>query len=224
VLEQFDGYALLPDRVITARDANGRPVMEPDVRERADALACFDDRLIKEGDVVLIHDVLPDAYDRDQQRRDLAFYLPRTTMESSLSATPYAVVAARLGQAEEARALMMLSAGFNLDYWPRTNYRNGVHLAAFGGAWRVLCQGFLGQRYSDACLDLEPAPLPPTFGAIRMRLTWRGSPAELRYDGDRLVIAVAPDAAAPLRVRLRLASGVVVTPIAPGAATTVEVR
>src|SRR6185503_8352975 len=121
VLEQFEGYSTLPDAVVHERDQNGRPIMDAGTRKAADGLECFANRLIKEGDVVLLHDLLPDAFDTEQHRRDFAFYEPRTTMESSLAAVPYALVAARLGDAAAAARLFALSVGYNLDYQPRQN-------------------------------------------------------------------------------------------------------
>ncbi len=182
VLEQFDGYAELPDACLDAFDLAGRPVMKAADAEAAAKLKPFENRIIKEADVILLHDVLPGRFDAAQHKRDFDFYEPRTTMESSLSAAPYGVVAARLGEAEAAYRLFMLSAGYNLDYRPRENYGNGIHLAAGAGAWRILVQGFLGQTFTDACLDLTPRPLPKRFGAIVVRLVWRSAALRLRLE------------------------------------------
>ncbi|HEU0097458.1 MAG TPA: hypothetical protein VFQ67_01660 [Allosphingosinicella sp.] len=220
VLEQFDGYAALEDELVEAWDANGRPAMTCDMRRRSDSLACFSTRLIKEGDVVLVHDVLPELYPVDQQRRDFDFYHPRTTMESSLAATPYAVVAARLDKAELARRLLMLSAGFNIDYRPRADYRNGIHLAAAGGAWRTVWQGFLGQIFSDDRLDLSPRVLPVGIRAIRARGCWHGTRFVLRRDQASLLIRVDEDSVDPLRLRVRLVAGVEEAEVQPGGVTT----
>lgn len=221
-LAQFDGYEELPDAQITSRDANGRPVMTPEIRAAADDLLNFDSKLIKEGDVVFVHDLLPQLFPAEQHRRDFDFYYPRTTMESSLSATPYAIVAARLGLAGLAQGLFRLTAGFNLDYQPREDYRNGIHIAACAGAWRILVAGFLGQNFSGDALDLAPHDLPPGWQALRLRLVWRGLEIGLRYDGRCLSLTPAA-AGQPVELRVTDAGGTRMFALAPGQSLSIDV-
>ncbi len=206
VIEQFDGYRDLPDVTIERRDARGRPVLEGAIAKAAAGLENFQTRVIKEADVVLLHTTLPELHDRDQQRRDLAFYEPRTTLETSLAAAPYGVLAARLGQAELAHRMFMLSAGYNVDFVPREAYRNGVHLAAGAGAWQILVQGLFGLSFAGPALHFCPQPLPESFAAVRFQITWRGASLAVWLSADRVIVDHLGDGPA-LTLRPRRADG-----------------
>lgn len=192
VLEQFSGYALLPDQRAGEPDPLGRPTLDDETASLAQALGNFSTKLIKEADVVLLHALFPDAFGDEQKALDLDFYEPRTTFESSLAASPYGIVTAMLGRPDAARRYFRLAACYNLGFEPRAGYRNGVHLAAYAGAWQVLVQGLLGVRLGEEALTFRPRPLPEVWRSLRLRLVWRGAPLGLRLTREELAIDAAP--------------------------------
>jgi trehalose/maltose hydrolase-like predicted phosphorylase len=191
-LEQFSGYALLPDQRAGEPDPIGRPTLSGEVAERAQTLKSFSTKLIKEADVVFLHALFPWAFGDEQKALDLDFYEPRTTFESSLAASPYGIVAAMLGRTATALRCFRLSACYNLGFEPRAGYRNGVHLAAYAGAWQVLVQGLLGVRLGEEVLTFRPRPLPDGWQSLRLRLVWRGVPLGLCLTREELAIDAAP--------------------------------
>jgi trehalose/maltose hydrolase-like predicted phosphorylase len=67
-----------------------------------------------------------------------------------------------------------------------------------GGVWQALVFGFAGVRPRRDALVVDPR-LPPEWGAIELRLRFRGSPLRLRIDRD----GVELDAASELDLRRR---------------------
>ena len=116
VLEQFDGYADLPDELVSA--SVKPPLVSVDVWQRSRLLENFSTKLIKEADIVLLHTIFPNEYSSEQKRRDYDYYRRRTTFESSLAASPYGIVAATLNRAEEAEQYFYLAGRYNLDFQP----------------------------------------------------------------------------------------------------------
>jgi trehalose/maltose hydrolase-like predicted phosphorylase len=64
-----------------------------------------------------------------------------------------------------------------------------------GGLWQALVFGFAGVRARNGILAVDPH-LPPDWGAIELRLRFRGHPLGLRVDRE----GVALDAASDLRL------------------------
>ncbi|MFD0427393.1 glycosyl hydrolase family 65 protein [Streptomyces zhihengii] len=139
---------------------------------------------MKQADILLLAHLLPDVFDPATLARAYDYYEPRTAHESSLSAAPHGVVAARLGRADAALAFLSRAARYNLDYTPREDYRNGLHLSAYAGAWQILVEGFLGATPVDKdTLALAPR-LPPA---------WRELTVPLAYQGRRLIVCLRRD-------------------------------
>jgi trehalose/maltose hydrolase-like predicted phosphorylase len=110
------------------------------------------------------------------------FYEPRTAHESSLSAIPYGVTAARLGRDAEASSFFLRSARYNLDYHPRGGYRNGLHLSAYAGAWQILAEGFAGLHVVDhETIGFQPR-LPNEWTALRFPVVFRGRRLTIAID------------------------------------------
>lgn len=134
-------------------------------------------RLTKQGDVVQAHAAAGLDCSLTQIARDLDYYEPLTTHDSTLSMTAFAICAAWLG--DDARAL---------DYWRRTaqvdlgnlysNTGHGLHMAAMAGSWLVLAQGYAGIRFDDGALRLTPR-CPADWPGYSLRLRWRGSLIEI---------------------------------------------
>ncbi|MEO3807451.1 glycosyl hydrolase family 65 protein [Sphaerisporangium sp. B11E5] len=181
VPSQHEGYDLLPD--CPPRPAVDGPAarLGADEAERAGRLADFPTKLIKQSDLVLLAHLLPELFDEETTRLLFDYYEPRTAHESSLSGASHGVVAARLGRTETAHAFFLRSARYNLDFLPRADYRNGLHLSAYAGAWQILVEGLLGVRV----LDQESLELRP-----RLPRAWHGVTVPLRFRDRELRIGV----------------------------------
>ncbi|MDR9390453.1 MAG: beta-phosphoglucomutase [Trueperaceae bacterium] len=134
-------------------------------------------QVLKQADVLLAHLQLGGVR-RTQRRRDEAYYLPRTSHDSSLSPFAHAIHAAWLGRPDDAAALYRATARTDLDDL-HGNTADGLHLAAMAGTWRATLEGFGGLTRHGGRLAFHPR-LPRGWEAIRARLRWRGTRLEVR--------------------------------------------
>jgi alpha,alpha-trehalose phosphorylase len=136
---------------------------------------------IKQADLVLAMHLRADAFTPEQKARNFAYYEARTVRDSSLSACTQAVLAAETGHLELAHDYLAEAALVDLQDRHR-NTRDGLHMAALGGAWMALVAGFGGMRAGAGPLAFRPQ-LPSGI----TRLTFR-----IRYRDRRLRISITP--------------------------------
>lgn len=132
----------------------------------------------KQADAVLVSTLLPHIFDLATRARMLDAYEAITVHDSTLSASAFAVAAARVGDAARA-----------FDYWRLStltdicdlfgNSGHGLHMAALAGAWNALVRGFAGMC-SDNGLSFAPIAVPE-LGDYAFAL---------RHHGCRLHVAV----------------------------------
>src|SRR5205807_8157445 len=77
-----------------------------------------------------------------------------------------------------------LTARIDLDDVTRTT-AGGLHLGAMGSLWQALVFGFGGVRALPDALLLDPH-LPETFGALEVRLRYRGATVRLELRKDEI--------------------------------------
>ncbi len=130
-------------------------------------------QVLKQADVVLAHGLLPGEAPRWQLRRDLTYYAARTTHDSSLSACAHAVAYAELGDVSTAMRFFDATARIDLDD-THGNTDHGVHVAAMGGTYLALVEGFAGLRVSDGRMSFRPR-LPERWRRYAFRVAWRGA-------------------------------------------------
>lgn len=144
---------------------------------RVHPMVLYRHRLTKQGDVVQAHVTAGLDVSLDQIRRDLDYYEPLTTHDSTLSMTAFAICASWLG--DDTRAL---------DYWRQTahvdldnrhgNSGHGLHMAAMAGSWQVLAFGYAGLRIDGDEPSLTPR-CPAGWSGYSFRFRWRGSLVEV---------------------------------------------
>lgn len=160
-------------------------------------LVIYRHQVIKQADVVLAMFLLGDAFSREQKKRNFNYYDPLTTGDSSLSACIQAIIAAEIGNLEEAvryarYAVLMDLADIG------GNMRDGCHIASMGGTWMVAVYGFAGMRDYGGRLSFDPR-LPPRLKRLRFSLIFQGqslqvdiSHTQVRYqlqEGDELTFS-----------------------------------
>jgi trehalose/maltose hydrolase-like predicted phosphorylase len=188
--EQFAGFFLLEPLVI-ADVAPRRPIAADLLlgRERTEGA-----QVLKQADVLMLHHLVPDEVAPGSLLANLDFYEPRTAHGSSLSPAIHASLLARAGRFREALRALRVAARIDLDDLTGTT-ASGLHLAAMGGLWQALAFGFAGIRPRGETLVVEPH-LPPEWGALELRLCFRGVRLRIRIDrrgvelvaGDELVL------------------------------------
>jgi trehalose/maltose hydrolase-like predicted phosphorylase len=191
--EQFAGFSRLEPLVI-ADVAPQRPIAA-DLLLGPERTAAA--QVLKQADVLMLHHLVPEEVAPGSLLANLDFYEPRTAHGSSLSPAIHASLLARAGRFREALRVLRIAARIDLDDLTRST-ASGVHLATMGGVWQALVFGFSGVRPRGDTLVVDPR-LPLEWGALELRLRFRGSPLRLRIDRS----GVELDAPAGLELQRR---------------------
>jgi alpha,alpha-trehalose phosphorylase len=148
-------------------------------------LVIYRHQVIKQADVVLAMFLLGEEFTAEQKRRNFEYYDPLTTGDSSLSASVQSIVAAEVG--DQRKALEYFFYALLIDLADVAgNVSDGVHIAACGGAWMALVQGFGGVRDHAGRLSFEPR-LPRRWErlAFQVRFCDRQIHVELTHERER---------------------------------------
>ncbi len=145
-------------------------------------LLLFRHRLCKQGDVIQALSLVGETVPLAIKRRDLAYYAPLTTHDSTLSATAFAILTAETGDDAEALAFHREAALVDLED-RHGNSHHGVHMAAMAGSWSALAMGWGGVRVVGGQLHLRPR-CPAEWQSFNLRLHWRGSLVEITVDAE----------------------------------------
>lgn len=134
-------------------------------------------QVIKQADLVQAIWWCPERFTADEVARNLDYYERRTSRDSSLSATPQAIVCAQAGHLELALAYLYESAAVDLED-VQGNADHGLHMASLAGSWLALVAGLGGYRESPDHLELWPQLLLSLDG-YRFRLLRHGVRVEV---------------------------------------------
>jgi alpha,alpha-trehalose phosphorylase len=130
-------------------------------------------QVVKQADLVLAMQRVPDAFTPEQKARNFAYYEALTVRDSSLSACSQAVMAAETGHLDLAYDYLAETALMDLADLEH-NTRDGLHIAALAGAWIVLVEGFGGMRHRPGGLPSFAPRLPPALTSLTFTLLLRG--------------------------------------------------
>jgi trehalose/maltose hydrolase-like predicted phosphorylase len=175
--EQFAGFFDLEPLVIS-QTAPRRPIaadllLSPERVARS--------QVVKQADVLMLHQLIPDEVVPGSLAANLEFYGPRTAHASSLSPGVHAALYARAGMFEDAQRMLALTARIDLDDTAAT--AGGVHIAAMGSLWQALVLGYGGARLRGDVLELDPK-LPGDWKLLDFRLRFRGAKLRVRVSAD----------------------------------------
>ncbi|RLK52563.1 glycoside hydrolase family 65 protein [Microbacterium telephonicum] len=183
-------------------------------------------QVVKQADLVLALQFAHESFTAEQTARAFAYAEELTVRDSSLSASPQSVVAARTGHLPLALAYLREAAAIDLAD-VRGDVADGLHIAALAGVWTAVVSGFGGMREGADGFDFAPRLTPPLTalsyglqvggGHLRVEIatdaatyTLTGeAPMEVRHHGERvrlapnrsrrLAIPPAPDPGPPPR-------------------------
>ena len=143
-------------------------------------LVIYRHQVLKQADVVLALLLLDDAIPQAQKQRDLAYYEPLTTHDSSLSSCIHSILFAETGDTGRAHEFFGDSARMDLDNH-HANTEFGVHIACMAGSWMSLVMGFAGVRSRPDGLHFKPQ-LPAQLPRLSFRLSYRGRVLQFTAD------------------------------------------
>jgi len=129
-------------------------------------------QVVKQADLVLAMQLIPEAFTAEQKARNFAYYEPLTVRDSSLSACTQAVIAAEVGQLDLAYDYLAEAAFMDLADVEH-NTADGLHMASLAGAWVALVGGFGGVRAHTQPLEFTPR-LPGGISGLIFRVRFLG--------------------------------------------------
>lgn len=142
-------------------------------------LVIYRHQVLKQADVVLAMVLLDQQFSPEQKARNLAYYEPLTTHDSSLSSCIHSLAYAETG--DTGKALHFLRDTLRMDLDNRHhNTEFGVHIACMAGSWLALVSGFAGMRCREDGLHFAPK-LPADWPELTFRLSWQGRLLQLRF-------------------------------------------
>ncbi|MDX3775015.1 glycosyl hydrolase family 65 protein [Chromatiaceae bacterium AAb-1] len=144
-------------------------------------LVIYRHQVLKQADVILAMFLLDQQIPPEQKKRNLAYYEPLTTHDSSLSACIHSIEFAETGDTGRAHAFFGDSARMDLDNHHH-NTEFGVHIACMAGSWMSLVMGFAGVRSREDGLHFSPQ-LPQKLPSLAFRLSYRGRVLQFSTDG-----------------------------------------
>ncbi|MCK4651898.1 MAG: glycoside hydrolase family 65 protein, partial [Methanosarcinales archaeon] len=214
MIEEFSGYFDKLDVTIEKWNERGMPIFPDAVPlERA-----HESQLVKQADVVLLLHLFNEDFPDDVKTVNLDYYDRRTTHESSLSPSIYAILCTEAGDVDRAYKYLKYALYGDL-YDNYGNVKHGIHAASLGGVWQAVVFGFAGVRIKtkgdgslDEMLTVNPK-LPENWKRLRFNLCWQGF--KLEFDiltgGVRILFRSASDdggdgagVTLPIEVRGRL--------------------
>lgn len=125
----------------------------------------------KQADTVLADILFPNGNPLEQLKRDYDFYEPITSHDSSLSRSSFAILAARIGYADEAYNFFTEAVQTDLLDLQK-NTANGIHAGNAGESWQAIIYGFAGVMNNAAVFTLQPH-LPIQWQRLAFKLTLR---------------------------------------------------
>lgn len=141
-------------------------------------------QVVKQADLVLALQFAHESFSDEETARAFAYFEELTVRDSSLSAAPQAVIAARTGHLDLALDYLREAAAVDIAD-VRGDVADGLHLAALAGVWTAVVSGFGGMKEGAGGWAFSPRVVSPmtklSFG--------------VRVDTRVLRVDVEPDAA-----------------------------
>lgn len=118
-------------------------------------LVIYRHQVLKQADVILAMFLLGEQFDKTLKQKNLSYYEPLTTHDSTLSGCIYGIVNANVGHYEQATKFLENAARMDLDNLHH-NTEYGVHTASMAGSWNTLVYGFAGMISKKGELSFKP--------------------------------------------------------------------
>jgi alpha,alpha-trehalase len=213
IISQFEGYGDLEEldwqaykdkygnieRLDRILKAEGDSPDRYKVSKQADVLMLF--YLLPPKELRRIFNRLGYRFDDNTVRRNINYYMQRTSHGSTLSKVVHASVLDRI---DRSRAWDMFCAALESDI---TDVQGGttpegIHLGAMAGTVDIVLRHYAGIDTTSEVIAFYPR-LPPHLHALHLRLRHRGQWYELNIDDERFTLAVDEDGAQSLTVNVQ---------------------
>ena len=144
----------------------------------------FPFQALNQPDVLMAMVLFRDEFDAGVRRANWDYYNDKSMNFSSMSYAVNAIMAAEVGEMDEAYRNFFISVGMDIDesLTGRGDTYAGLHGTAAGGAWMAAVQGFGGVSLSDRGLRINPK-LPRAWKRLCFNIQYHGQ--TLRVCTDR---------------------------------------
>ncbi len=166
LIEQHDGYFDLPHTEISEIPVSEFPLYEHWSYDRI-----YRTDMIKQPDVLMILYLYNSSFSEEVKRTNYDFYQPRTIHESSLSPAIHSILAAEIGNMDDAVRFFGYATRLDLDNYNR-NTREGLHITSIAMAWANIVYGFAGLRGDTQTLRFAPR-LPARWKKLSFSVLYR---------------------------------------------------
>jgi len=157
--------------------------------------SCF----IKQADVLQGIYFFEDDFDLKTIKRNFDFYEARTVHESSLSPCVHSILAAKIGDIEQAYRLYVRTSRLDIDDY-NNEVKEGLHITSMAGSWLSIVEGFGGMRMKGDLLSLNPM-MPESWTGYSFKIWFRdrvllirikkGKVSIILEEGDAMELMVA---------------------------------
>jgi kojibiose phosphorylase len=158
---------------------------------------------LNQPDVVMAMVLFRADFPTEVRRANWNFYKDKSMNFSSISFALNAIMAADMGEMEDAYQNFLVCAGADLDesLTGRKDTYAGLHGTACGGAWMAAIFGFGGVQLSQRGLRIDPN-LPPQWKSLRFKLVYRGNVIEVVIDPAHVTLSSAGGGAGDTNLRV----------------------
>lgn len=193
LIEQHDGYFNLPHT-----DIGAIPISEFPLYDHWSYDRIYRTDMIKQPDVLMMLYLYNSSFSEEVKRINYDFYQPRTIHESSLSPAIHSILAAELGQMDDAIRFFGYATRLDLDNYNR-NTREGLHITSIAMAWANIVYGFAGLRSDGELLRFAPR-LPERWKELSFSITYRGSILRVRMEAGKTSFLLLKGTPVKLRI------------------------
>lgn len=145
-------------------------------------------QVTKQADVILMLVLFENQFSKDIIQKNWDYYEPITTHDSSLSYSPHAIIANDLGLNKKAYHYFEKSCEVDLGANMGSSSK-GDHMAAMGGIWNVVVQGFGGARITESGLQIQPH-IPEQWDSLEYQIMWHGVHVDVVVKPENFVVKV----------------------------------
>jgi trehalose/maltose hydrolase-like predicted phosphorylase len=158
---------------------------------------------MNQPDVIMAMVLLRDEFPEDVRRANWEYYKDKSMNFSSMSFAVNSMMAADMGEMDDAYRDFIISAGMDLDesLTGRHDTHAGLHGSALGGAWMAAIFGFGGVHLSEGGLRIDPK-LPSQWERLRFNLVLRGEVVKVSIGQRDIELAVGNERGQELPARV----------------------
>ena len=184
LFEQHKGYFDLPHVDIRAIPQEEFPLYSHWSYDRI-----YRNDMIKQPDVLMFMFLYSGDFTLEQKRANYMFYEPRCIHESSLSPSVHSILAAEIGESEQALDFFGFASRLDLDDYNR-NTAEGLHTTSIAAAWMNVVYGFGGVRSDGDKLVLNPT-IPRIWKSYVFKLNYKGCAIEVAVSHEEIKLTVS---------------------------------